>query len=106
MTHSCVRMCVWCAKVLVGARSDNGGEAPNSGAVYAFSRPAVNITTWTAAQGRLVAKDGAAGDAFGQHLDISKDGKVAVVASVNAQFSKGRLYVFDTGAWVPARACG
>jgi hypothetical protein len=77
--------------LLAGALSNNGAQR-NQGAAYAFTRSG---TVWTQQQ-KLLAGDGAAGDAFGTAVALS--GETALIGAVDkdsgAQSLQGAAYVF------------
>jgi uncharacterized protein (TIGR03437 family) len=85
--------------VVVGAPTDDIGEASNQGSVYVFVRSG---GVWTQQQ-RLIANDGTADDLFGNSVGISGDSVVvgAFIDKVGANIYQGSVYVFvrNGGVW-------
>lgn len=79
--------------VVIGAFSDDVGEALDQGSVYVFQRTG---TTWTQ-QAKLVASDGTQFARFGDSVDIFGDTVVvgAVVDNVGSNAEQGSAYVFQ-----------
>ncbi|HUS99979.1 MAG TPA: FG-GAP repeat protein [Candidatus Thermoplasmatota archaeon] len=73
--------------LLIGASYDDD-KGSNSGSAYVFIR---NGTTWIQ-QAKLLASDGAAGDAFGYSVSLSGD--TALIGAVADNDNMGSVYVF------------
>ncbi len=84
---------------VVGAIYDAVGAHLNQGSAYVFVR---NASVWIEQQ-KLVASDGAAGDAFGYSVSVSGDTAVvgAIYDTVGANANQGSAYVFvrSGGVW-------
>ncbi|MFQ5741652.1 MAG: FG-GAP repeat protein [Acidobacteriota bacterium] len=77
--------------IVVGARSDDDAGR-DSGSAYVFQR---NGTTWSQ-QAKLTARDGAAGDLFGDSVALSGDTvAVGVRFDDDAGSSSGSAYIFQ-----------
>ncbi len=90
--------------VIVGAAGDDIGGNTEQGSAYIFVRSG---TTWTQ-QTKFVANDGAAGDYFGNGVDITLtlSGTIAVVGAwrddIGGNLNQGSAYVFtrpQSGTW-------
>src|SRR5262249_13605387 len=86
---------------LVGAPAKTIGTTAAQGAAYVFVRSG---SIWSQ-QAELTAADGAARDAFGESVALSRDGNTALVGAyaktIGANTSQGAAYVFVRGgsAW-------
>ena len=89
------------ATAIVGAPGDDVGGNGDQGSAYIYERSGYQWTLST----RLVAADGAAGDAFG--ADVAVQGDTVVVGApagdVGANVDQGSAYVFvrGPGGWAP-----
>ena len=94
----------------VGAPGDDSGK----GGVYLYKRDGAmnsyNTPKWTSAstseERKLVASDGAAGDAFGTSVAISQDWGVVAVGAPGDDGGRGAVYVFampSEGWWGSAQ---
>jgi len=92
--------------VVVGAPGATANGAAGAGAAYVFARDDCRLREIA----RLVATDGAAGDAFGTTVAIA-DGVIVVAApnaAFNAQPGHGAVYVFEQrdGNWTQVATLG
>jgi hypothetical protein len=80
---------------VVGARTDEDPNGPESGSAYVFKRQA---SDWSQ-EAKLVAWDGDSQDQFGRSLGVSSGGRTALVGAVRDEHphgeSAGTAYVFS-----------
>ena len=86
------------AIVFVGAPGTTVGTKAGQGAAYIFLRPASGWKTTSKFKAKLIASNGAAGDAFGfcqaGSVCISSDGKTIVAGAPQLSGGTGKAYVF------------
>jgi hypothetical protein len=86
------------AIAFVGAPGTTVGSKAGQGAAYIFLRPASGWKTTSKFKARLIASNGAAGDAFGfcqaGSVCISSDGKTVVAGAPQISGGPGKAYVF------------
>ena len=83
------------ASVVIGARGDDSEK----GAAYVFTKP---TSGWRDSSGaaKLAARDGAAGDLFGDSVSISGDGLTITAGAPGHGGGKGAAYIFiKPGSW-------
>lgn len=76
-------------RALVGAYYDDTSAGVNAGSAYLFVRSG---SSWSE-QGKLTASDGAANDAFGCSVALSRDGRTALVGAFLHEGTEGDLDV-------------
>lgn len=86
-------------KVTVGARYDDVGDMANRGSAYVYRKPHGGWTTTSHADGKLIARDVAANDRFGQSIAISGD--TVLVGADPADSGQGSAYVFPFNGYCP-----
>jgi len=82
-------------KVVVGASGADIGSNVDQGAAYVFAKPASGWVTTSKFNAKLRAPDGAAGDAFGSAVAVSKGMVVAGApnATIGSNAQQGAAYV-------------
>ncbi len=89
--------------IVVGAFMDDVGATADQGSAYVFVRPASGWSGPLVEQARLIASDGATGDAFGLQVAVSGDTVVvgARFDDIATRVDQGSAYVFvrPPGGW-------